>query len=140
LPLPGWDVEYPKNSIGKFYEELMGSELGGGLDPHKMRRNWKDASLSGSYRRMMSKPGGLQVEVKTCGDENEQLVETDAEKLLKQSGQTRASGEQKSEGKGDKLAVVLRMQLGSSQYATMALRELTKGRALAYTPEFSAAR
>jgi tRNA pseudouridine13 synthase len=59
---------------------------------------------------------------------------------LKQSGQTRASGEQKSEGKGDKLAVVLRMQLGSSQYATMALRELTKGRALAYTPEFSAAR
>jgi tRNA pseudouridine13 synthase len=140
LPLPGWDVEYPKNSIGKFYEELMGSELGGGLDPHKMRRNWKDASLSGSYRRMMSKPGGLQVEVKTCSDENEQLVETDAEKLLKQSGQTQETEEKKPEAKGDKLAVVLKMQLGSSQYATMALRELTKGRALAYTPEFSAAR
>jgi tRNA pseudouridine13 synthase len=59
---------------------------------------------------------------------------------LKQSGQTQESGEQKSEVKGDKLAVVLKMQLGSSQYATMALRELTKGRALAYTPEFSATR
>jgi tRNA pseudouridine13 synthase len=140
LPLPGWDVEYPKNSIGKYYEELMASEIGGGLDPHKMRRNWKDASLSGSYRKMMSKPGGLTVEVKRCSDELQQLVETDAEKVLKQNGQTQENGQGKAEIKGDKLAVVLNMQLGSSQYATMALRELTKGRALAYTPEFSAVR
>lgn len=140
LPLPGWDVEYPKNSIGKYYEELMASELGGGLDPYKMRRNWKDASLSGSYRKMMSKPGGLTVEVKSCSDELEQLVETDAEKLLKQNGEAKEEGSSKTEAKGDKLALVLNMQLGSSQYATMALRELTKGRALAYTPEFSATR
>jgi tRNA pseudouridine13 synthase len=140
LPLPGWDVEYPKNSIGRYYEELMASEVGGGLDPHKMRRNWKDASLSGSYRKMMSKPGGLTVEVKTCSDELEQLVETDAEKILKQNGWAQENRLAKAEVKGDKLAVVLNMQLGSSQYATMALRELTKGRALAYTPEFSAVR
>ena len=140
LPLPGWDVIYPTNSIGKYYEELMASEVGGGLDPHKMRRNWKDASLSGSYRKMMSKPGGLTVEVKSCSDELEQLVETDAEKLLKQNGQAPENDQPKSEIKGDKLAVVLKMQLSSSQYATMALRELTKGRALAYTPEFSAVR
>lgn len=140
LPLPGWDVIYPTNSIGKSYEELMASEVGGGLDPHKMRRNWKDASLSGSYRKMMSKPGGLTVEVKSCSDDLEQLVETDAEKLLKQNGQTQENDQAKPEIKGDKLAVVLKMQLGSSQYATMALRELTKGRALAYTPEFSAVR
>ena len=140
LPLPGWDVIYPTNSIGKYYEELMASEVGGGLDPHKMRRNWKDASLSGSYRKMMSKPGGLTVEVKTCSDELEQLVETDAEKLLKQNGQVQENDQAKSAIKGDKLAVVLKMQLASSQYATMALRELTKGRALAYTPEFSAVR
>jgi tRNA pseudouridine13 synthase len=140
LPLPGWDVIYPTNSIGKYYEELMASEIGGGLDPHKMRRNWKDASLSGSYRKMMSKPGGLTVEVKSCSDELEQLVETDAEKLLKQNGQAQENDQAKSEIKGDKLAVVLKMQLASSQYATMALRELTKGRALAYTPEFSAVR
>ena len=140
LPLPGWDVIYPTNSIGKYYEELMASEVGGGLDPHKMRRNWKDASLSGSYRKMMSKPGGLTVEVKSCSDDLEQLVETDAEKLLKQNGQAQENEQAKPEIKGDKLAVVLKMQLGSSQYATMALRELTKGRALAYTPEFSAVR
>lgn len=140
LPLPGWDVVYPKNSIGKYYEELMASEIGGGLDPHKMRRNWKDASLSGSYRKMMSKPGGLTVEVKSCSDELEQLVETDAEKVLRQNGQAQDNGQGKAETKGNKLAIVLNMQLASSQYATMALRELTKGRALAYTPEFSAAR
>lgn len=140
LPLPGWDVEYPKNSIGKFYEELMASELGGGLDPHKMRRNWKDASLSGSYRRMMAKPGGLQVSVKSCSEDLEQLVETDAEKVLKQNGQAPQANCGAAGKTSDKLAVVLNMQLGSSQYATMALRELTKGHALAYTPEFSAAR
>lgn len=88
----------------------------------------------------MSKPGGLTVEVKTCSDELEQLVETDAEKLLKQNGQVQENDQAKSAIKGDKLAVVLKMQLASSQYATMALRELTKGRALAYTPEFSAVR
>lgn len=140
LPLPGWDVEYPKNDIGKYYEELMASELGGGLDPHKMRRNWKDASLSGSYRKMMSKPGNLEVSVKSCSDELEQLVETDAEKILREQGQTTSNDAAGTGTNGEKLAVVLKMQLGSSQYATMALRELTKGHALAYTPEFSVAR
>jgi tRNA pseudouridine13 synthase len=82
----------------------------------------------------------LTVEVKSCSDDLEQLVETDAEKLLKQNGQEQGKDQAKPETKGDKLAVVLKMQLGSSQYATMALRELTKGRALAYTPEFSAVR
>lgn len=88
----------------------------------------------------MSKPGGLEVTVKACNDELEQLVETDAEKLLKQDGQAPGDAQHAADAKGDRLAVVLKMQLGSSQYATMALRELTKGSALAYTPEFSATR
>ena len=39
-----------------------------------------------------------------------------------------------------KLAVVIKMQLGSSQYATMALRELTKGGAVAFRPDFQGGR
>jgi tRNA pseudouridine13 synthase len=44
------------------------------------------------------------------------------------------------EVKEQKLAVVIKLQLGSSQYATMALRELTKGGAVAFRPDFQGGR
>jgi tRNA pseudouridine13 synthase len=44
------------------------------------------------------------------------------------------------EAKEQKLAVVIKLQLGSSQYATMALRELTKGGAVAFRPDFQGGR
>jgi len=164
LPLPGFDVVYPANAVGKFYEEFMSSEAGGKLDPHNMRRAWKDASLSGDYRKMMARPlqGLVEWEVKEYGGEEEQMVETDLEKLRKVKAESSADGtqatggvangdaEMKVEGNGledgerkekaRRLAVVIKFQLGSSQYATMALRELTKGGAVPYKPDFSVAR
>ncbi|WPH03358.1 tRNA pseudouridine synthase D [Acrodontium crateriforme] len=148
LPLPGFDVIYPANEIGKLYETFMASPEGGGLDPHNMRRAWKDISLSGGYRKIMSRPGkGFHAEVKLYSDDNEQLVQTDLEKLMAEK-KDHTTGEapetapipvnvQEAE---EKLAVILKFQLGSSQYATMALRELTKSGAVAYKPEFSAQR
>ncbi|GAB7360000.1 hypothetical protein MBLNU230_g7525t1 [Neophaeotheca triangularis] len=172
LPLPGWDVTYPANELGKFYEEFMASDAGGGLDPHNMRRAWKDVSLSGDYRKMMAKPGkGFSCEVKEYVDDSEQMVETDLEKLqrpwqqwknfqttekaefaaedaaaeaikngevaVQEPGKTEES---KVNSKDKKIGVVVKMQLGSSQYATMALRELCKGGAGAYKPEWSGKR
>lgn len=158
LPLPGFDVEYPPNDIGKFYEEFMGSEQGGRLDPHNMRRSWKDVSLSGGYRKVMARPGkAFSFEVREYEDENEQLVETDLEKLKREAGGSVNGAEEVTTKEVDggvandriddsglekqkKLAVVIKLQLGSSQYATMALRELTKGGAKSYKPEFSTSR
>lgn len=144
LPLPGFDVLYPANEIGKFYEEFMASDIGGGLDPHNMRRSWKDISLSGSYRKMMARPGkDLEYEVKSYVGEEEQMVETDLERLQKAShsgGSLNAvQGNQTTELSNSerKIAVVLKMQLGSSQYATIALREMTKGGAFNYKPDYS---
>ncbi|TKA26609.1 hypothetical protein B0A50_04717 [Salinomyces thailandicus] len=159
LPLPGFDVLYPANAIGKFYEDFMGSEAGGKLDPHNMRRAWKDASLSGGYRKMMERPlkGLVECEVKEYAGE-EQMVETDGERVRKaeaekakdeeadavQLGDVKRIDEQDEEAgevaEEKKIAVVMRFQLGSSQYATMALREMTKGGAVAYRPDFSTAR
>ncbi|KAK5107517.1 hypothetical protein LTR62_001047 [Meristemomyces frigidus] len=163
LPQPGFDVLYPSNAIGDFYKEFMASEQGGGLDPYSMRRSWKDASMSGGYRKMMARPlQGVGWEVIPYGGMEEQLVGTDMDVIQKrerEQGQTNGGvGREGVDGNGDvhmeslsevagapavgkdKLALVLRFQLGSSQYATMALRELTKGGALAYKPEFNTVR
>ncbi|KAH0136195.1 pseudouridine synthase TruD/Pus7, partial [Aureobasidium melanogenum] len=179
LPLPGFDVMYPSNELGAFYSEYMGSEAGGKLNPKDMRRKWRDISLSGSYRKLMAKPQGLAWEVKPYFHDEEQLIQTDLDKLIakaKQEGNADALGgaeallgsdkslekslEQQSKTEEDvamtddaaaaatktnqtqeqKLAVVIKMQLGSSQYATMALRELTKGGAVAFRPDFQGGR
>ncbi|KAK4631860.1 Multisubstrate pseudouridine synthase 7 [Fulvia fulva] len=141
LPLPGYDVIYPTNSIGTLYSTFMASDEGGAIDPHNMRRGWKDISLSGGYRKVMSRPlgdGVKVVDVKAYAADNAQMVQTDLEKL-EGSGVEATKVEESGDGKAekDKIAVVLKMRLGSSQYATMALRELTKGGATGYTPMFS---
>jgi tRNA pseudouridine13 synthase len=144
LPLPGYDVCYPANEVGQFYSDFMGSEEGGGLDPHDMRRKWKDISLTGGYRNFVSRPAYITGEVKSYSGDTEQLIETDLDRLEKQAADPSAAsttdgmhtasnslpdGEQK-------IAVILRLQLGSGQYATMALRELLKAGIKSYQPEF----
>ena len=167
LPLPGFDVMYPSNELGAFYTEYMGSEAGGKLNPRDMRRKWKDVSLSGSYRKIMAKPQGLDWEVKPYFQDDEQLIQTDLDKLIakaKDEGNADALGgaeallgsdkslekslDEKTEedtkmadgSEEQKLAVIIKMQLGSSQYATMALRELTKGGVTAFRPDFQGGR
>ncbi|KAF1343817.1 pseudouridine synthase [Delphinella strobiligena] len=159
LPLPGYDVVYPPNSIGQYYKDFMASEKGGKLNPLDMRRKWKDISLSGGYRKMMARPEEVSWEVKSYKADDEQMVETDLEKLIgrDEANKTRsaaASGYCQAEGadvkmeeepkqeaeEREQIAVVLKMQLGSSQYATMALRELTKGGAITFRPDFHGAR
>lgn len=155
LPQPGFDVEYPKNSIGEFYKEFMGSERGGGLNPHNMRRSWREVSLSGGYRKFLARPlKPLEFEIHTYTKEDQQFVETDFDKIKKARGSAK-EGERPiaQEGEADvqmedgeseedkKIAVVIKLQLGSSQYATMALRELMKaGGVKAYKPEFMGGR
>lgn len=147
LPQPGFDVEYPRNNIGAFYKEFMGSERGGGLDPNNMRRAWREVSLSGGYRKFLAKPlRPLEFEVHSYTKEDQQFVETDLDKIKKAKG--RKEGEREGgditmeDGEGEKkIAVVIKLQLGSSQYATMALRELMKaGGVKAYKPEFMGGR
>ena len=182
LPTPGYDILYPANEMEKFYQEFMGSERGGGLDPHDMRRNWKDFSLSGSYRKLLERPGNdISFEVRVYDAEDEQFVETDLERLENGShGNTDKSHNNSQEAKATameverqriisllnpspksessdrepggvrlsgglykdfKIAAILRFQLGTSQYATVALRELMKIRGVkVYKADFSGGR
>ncbi|KAL4781419.1 pseudouridine synthase [Aspergillus varians] len=153
LPLPGFDVLYPPNKMTDFYKDFMSSARGGGLDPFDMRRKWKDASLSGSYRKVLSRMGGdFSVDVRLYSEDDEQFVKTDLEVLTAKSRggepvSQNIGGEEEGGGGGaaagkeqDKIAVVLKFQLGSSQYATMALRELMRGKVKAYKPDFGGGR
>lgn len=160
LPMPGFDIIYPENEMSDFYKEFMGSERGGGLDPFDMRRKWRDVSLSGGYRKLLGRVAGdITYEIRTYEDENQQFIQTDLDRLsqgkpyqdqrAQKSDQANSSsparepiendGETKVEG--SKIAIVLKMQLGASQYATMALRELMKlGGVKTYKPDFGGGR
>jgi tRNA pseudouridine13 synthase len=150
LTLPGYDVVYPENQVKEFYKNFMASEQGGGLDPFDMRRKWKDVSLHGGYRKLLNRPGATySYEVKAYSQEDEQFTTTDLERLnaAKQNdnkpdnAEKAASDESKTSGDVDgdeKLATILKFQLGSGEYATMALRELMKSGGLKeYKAEFT---
>ncbi|KAI9808229.1 MAG: hypothetical protein M1825_004686 [Sarcosagium campestre] len=165
LPTPGFDVVYPANSLKDYYVDFMQSELGGRLDPFNMRRKWRDVSLSGNYRKLLARPLGndeIHYELKTYSSDNEQLVETDLEKMQKKKQQPHLKDNWKKwidenadkGGTGNaatnngveapppsRIAVILRLQLGTSQYATMALRELLgPGGVQTYKPDFGGGR
>lgn len=150
LPQPGFDVEYPRNTIGTFYKTFMASDKGGGLNPHNMRRQWREVSLSGGYRKFLARPlQPLGFEVHRYTQEDEQFVETDLQRLKlgrdvrekKGGGGGGGDGDTEMEEGEEKIAVVLKLQLASSQYATMALRELMKaGGVKAYKPEYMGGR
>ncbi|KAJ6191450.1 hypothetical protein N7519_001471 [Penicillium mononematosum] len=140
LPQPGYDIIYPENEMKEFYRRFMESEQGGGLDPSNMRRQWKDISLSGSYRKIFSRmvTNNYSFDVKLYSKDDEQFVKTDLQKLKGEDKD--ADTTMADETPADKLAVILKFQLGSSQYATMALRELTHGKATAHKADFGGGR
>ena len=97
----------------------------------------------------MAKPGpNMSAEVKLYTHEDEQLVKTDVDRLEEAKEQSQggpaASQENTTAVQSEtpqKVAVIISMQLGSSQYATMALRELMKaGGVKTYKPDFGVGR
>lgn len=105
LPSPGYDVIYPDNEIGKFYEEFMGREENGSLDPHKMRRLRREFSLPGRYRKIMQKfLAEPSVEFRLYEDETEQMHPTDLD-LIKNVRVNGGEGKRKRDDDDDGTAV-----------------------------------
>ena len=86
--------------------------------------------------------------MKRYTDDNEQFVKTDLERIREQqaerpseSGGAEVQDVRMEDGKEEKLALVIKFQLGASQYATMALRELMKtGGTRLFKPEYMGGR
>ncbi|KAJ3528781.1 hypothetical protein NM208_g10049 [Fusarium decemcellulare] len=82
LPTPGYDVIYPENDMGAFYEEFMGRAENGSLDPHKMRRMRREFSLPGRYRKLMNRfLATPSAEVRAYTDDTEQMHPTDLDTI-----------------------------------------------------------
>lgn len=106
-----------------------------------MRRKWKDISLSGNYRKLLARPlgGAASFELKLYSGDDEQMVQTDLEKLDRRNNKLALASSADDEAK--KTAVVLKLQLGTGQYATMALRELMGSAGVrTYKPDFGGGR
>ncbi|OBA20761.1 tRNA pseudouridine synthase D [Metschnikowia bicuspidata var. bicuspidata NRRL YB-4993] len=125
LPSPGYDVVYPANpQLMAVYEAAMAKD---GLDPHKMARRVKEFSLAGSYRPLMGRAHDVSFDIVRYHDDTDALVRTDLEILTAaKAGQTLARVAGCAGPDAPRTAVVLRMRLGVSCYATMALREFMK--------------
>lgn len=110
LPQPGFDITYPGNEVGKWYEEyLTESEL----TSEKLKNNVKTFSLPGAYRKVLVKPGNMTWEFKTYSSPTDNLIETSFEKAtVSEDGQFKA--------------LILDFQLPSACYATMFLREILR--------------
>ncbi|WWC85511.1 uncharacterized protein L201_000375 [Kwoniella dendrophila CBS 6074] len=128
MPLPGWDIDYPGGEIG---EKLMKILKLDELDGNKMRRDQRDFSLPGSYRRIIIKPISLNWNHLNYTDPDVSLVQSDEDKILNLNPPPSTTIiEQEVQGgdddQGKFKALKIELTLGSSTYATMVLREITR--------------
>ncbi|KAI5952297.1 PUS7 [Candida jiufengensis] len=145
LPSPGFKITYPENEqIQKVYIDTMSFD---NLDPFRLMRKNKEFSLTGAYRNLISIPKDLSYDIVEYQNDQSPLVRTDLEilEILKSKGikttpdseinienfgkeaiDSRVIKQELKEGEEIKLAVILKMKLGVSSYATMALREFMR--------------
>uniref|UniRef100_A0A8C5SCQ6 Pseudouridylate synthase 7 homolog n=1 Tax=Laticauda laticaudata TaxID=8630 RepID=A0A8C5SCQ6_LATLA len=115
MPLPGFDVIYPKHKIGESYKEMLASD---NLDINNMKHKIRDYSLSGAYRKIIIRPQNVSWELIEYDDPKIPLFTTDLDKLEGKVPATLARGKYK--------ALKMEFSLPPSAYATMAIREVLK--------------
>ena len=106
LPTPGYDVTYPtREELRQAYINTMSVD---GLDPFNMRRVVREISMVGHYRRLIHRPEDVQWDI------------------LRYNGRETLLDSDEISKEGEYMALRVQLRLGTSQYATMALREICK--------------
>lgn len=136
LPTPGFDVTYPTNpKLMEVYESVMARD---GLSPYKMSRRIKEFSLSGLYRLIMQKPTELSYQLVKYKDAIDPILRTDLEILehKETTGETLDRVVECQDSSAERTAIILKMRLGVSSYATMALREFMRADTSRFSSNF----
>ncbi|XP_021046390.1 pseudouridylate synthase 7 homolog isoform X2 [Mus pahari] len=116
MPLPGFDVIYPKHKISEAYREMLAAD---NLDIDNMRHTIREYSLSGAYRKIIIRPQSVSWEVVAYDDPKIPLFNTDVDNLEGKPPPVFAS-------EGKYRALKMDFSLPPSTYATMAIREVLK--------------
>lgn len=119
LPLPGHSVRYPQNEVADWYKEIL-AEDGLTLESFGSQQRHRELSMSGCYRHLLTVPREVKWQEVSYTDPQAALLLSDLDRL-------EGLPEPTSCCKGDsnaKRALILEFNLGSSCYATMAVREL----------------
>ncbi|CRK94027.1 CLUMA_CG007551, isoform A [Clunio marinus] len=116
LPLPGYDIKYPSNVVGSFYDELLSIDE---LSSEKLKNKQPVFSLTGAYRKVFVKPENFSWKFMKYQNHDANLILSDYSKIFKDP-------EPEDDPEGKNMAIILDFILPSSTYATMALRELMK--------------
>ncbi|KAH8408287.1 hypothetical protein KR215_001869 [Drosophila sulfurigaster] len=118
LPLPGYDITYPSNECGAWYEQMLAED---GLSSEQLRHKEKTYALGGAYRKLLIKTDDLKWSFRRYSTPEDTLIASDWEQL-KSIEVTPEPVEAESKYR----ALLLEFTLPAAAYATMFLRELFK--------------
>lgn len=110
LPLPGTSVIYPLNELGAAYVAFMAKD---GISMDSQFKTHRDLSLPGDYRKITAVPSNMTWKSVKYGCDDD-LIQCDLQKM----------NDELVEPKGALNGFIVEFSLLSSQYATMALREV----------------
>ncbi|EFN89955.1 Pseudouridylate synthase 7-like protein [Harpegnathos saltator] len=114
IPQPGWKVTYPPYAK-PWFDEFLDKD---GLTTDLRQKN-KKYSLGGSYRKILGIPTDLSWKIMRYNEKHDDLILSDIDEMRKHApAQDKPDGQYK--------ALIVEMCLKSSNYATMALREILK--------------
>ena len=138
LPLVGAKIQFPQNSAGDKFDELLKKDGVSKEAFAKIGAIDREIALGGDYRKVICKPSDVSFEVLTYKDPKQPLIQTDLMKAMGTEIEAipigPVTGIEHPDGKmkdGDIVkeviyGMVVGFSLPPSSYATIALRELTK--------------
>lgn len=128
LPLIGSRVRLPSNDVGAEFERLLRED---NLTLESFKAREKLFISYGSYRKIMVKPKNVTWMIKQYSNPQQNLVETDLDKLNreiipkeKESNDKPPAYQLESDSSDE--ALIVELELPPSSYATMCLREIMK--------------
>jgi tRNA pseudouridine13 synthase len=131
LPLAGSKIEYPTDSTGDVYDDLL-AEAGLGKEDFDKIGD-RELAVGGDYRKIICKPSDVNFEIKLYTDPVQPIVKTD---LMDVHNASLECVDVTDEVKKDEttinteekmiIGMVVGFTLPPSAYATIALREMTR--------------
>lgn len=117
LPLPGYEVVYPNNSVANFMKDLLKED---GITSESMCQQVRQYSVRGTYRPLIATVDKLSWKFVHYNDDATDFIASDLDEMMK--GKEIATDIPDGKYK----ALIFTMCLEPSTYATMAIREITR--------------